>query len=121
LQEILGERKKRRDEAMARALEFALCLRQTFGKASVMLYGSYARGDFNLWSDVDVLVVSEGFQKRRVLERGDLFEAPPDFEVKSYTPEEFAKIARDPSWLQALKEGVIILDDYGLFDQLDAG
>ncbi|MEM1859104.1 MAG: nucleotidyltransferase domain-containing protein, partial [Metallosphaera sp.] len=23
-----------------------------------MLYGSYARGDFNLWSDVDVLLVS---------------------------------------------------------------
>ena len=51
--EVLEERRRIREkvtreaESWARSLPF---------KASVILIGSYARGDFNVWSDVDIVL-----------------------------------------------------------------
>lgn len=40
----------------AEALEF---------KSTVILIGSYARGDFNEWSDIDILLIKEYESKNR--------------------------------------------------------
>jgi len=55
----LQERRKRWAELRALANKLADKAKEAFGKVSVWLYVSVARGDFNFWSDVDVLLVAE--------------------------------------------------------------
>jgi len=59
-------------EALHKASAAAERLASKLGKITVILHGSYARGDFNLWSDIDVIVVSERFKGMRPLDRYDL-------------------------------------------------
>ena len=54
--EIVKERRRLRQRIIEEARRWA---RSLPFKATVILIGSYARGDFNLWSDVDVIVISE--------------------------------------------------------------
>lgn len=49
-------------------------------KATVILIGSYARGDFNLWSDVDILLISESLSGNPI-ERLKALDAPQDFKL----------------------------------------
>ncbi|MEM1928311.1 MAG: nucleotidyltransferase domain-containing protein [Acidilobaceae archaeon] len=61
--------------------------------ATVYLFGSYARGDFTLESDVDIIVVCECFKEVRYPDRVALVRAklPAEFEfdVIALTPAEF--------------------------------
>jgi len=59
----LQERRRQWAELRALANQFAEKAKEAFGKVSVWLYGSVARGDFNFWSDVDVLLVAEDLPK----------------------------------------------------------
>jgi len=63
--------------------------------ATVYLFGSYARGDHLLDSDVDVLVVSERFKGLNQVDRVAFVRQrlPADraFEIIALTPEEMAK------------------------------
>jgi predicted nucleotidyltransferase len=50
--------------------------------------GSVARGDFNVWSDIDVVVVARVLPLES-LRRADLFlDGPPTVQVVAYTPQE---------------------------------
>ncbi|MEM2245038.1 MAG: nucleotidyltransferase domain-containing protein [Thermofilum sp.] len=84
-------------------------------KATAILVGSYARGDFNKWSDVDVLLIT-GELGGGPLERLRKVEAPPGYEVIVWTPEEFALLLKkgNPLALEAARSGVFLRDDYGL-------
>ncbi|MFP3081154.1 MAG: nucleotidyltransferase domain-containing protein [Acidilobus sp.] len=67
--------------------EYASRLRARLGRLSMALYGSYERGDFNLWSDVDVIVVSDRFRDREFMTRCvELSDAPPRLEAICWTP-----------------------------------
>ena len=61
--------------------------------AVVYLFGSYARGDFLLDSDVDIVVVSSRFEGVGYLDRVAAVRAllPPDigFDIIALTPREF--------------------------------
>lgn len=113
--EIIRRRLRAREEAIRRVREFAESLR---GRYTVILVGSYARGDFNVWSDVDVLVVGE-FSGSPLERLGDI-DAPPGFEVIPLTPAEFVEriSKRDPLALEALTSGVVVRDDFGLVEPL---
>ena len=65
-------------------------LAKQLGKISVLLHGSYARRDFNLWSDVDVIIVSEAFNDVRLLDRYELVKEllPDKAEPILWTPRE---------------------------------
>jgi len=117
LRRALEERRRLREGVLAQARQFAEAVRRRLGRATVVLYGSYARGDFNLWSDVDVIVVSDAFSGVPPLRRYDLVmeAAPPGFEVKLWTPEEARGAMAKPWWREALKRKVVLADDYGLF------
>jgi predicted nucleotidyltransferase len=52
-------RRQEREELIALAKAYAERLRSRLPGARVFLYGSVARGDFNLASDIDLLVVSD--------------------------------------------------------------
>jgi predicted nucleotidyltransferase len=91
--EIIRRRLRAREEAIRRVRSFAESLR---GRYAVVLVGSYARGDFNVWSDVDVVVV--GDFAGNPLERLKGIDAPPGFEIIPLTPAELVERAlkRDP-------------------------
>jgi len=76
--------------------------------STIILYGSFSRGDFHEGSDVDLIVVGdfrERFHKRAAAIL-DLTELP--VEPICYTDEEFTELVRsgNPFILQALAEGV---------------
>ena len=52
--EIIEKRIEERKRIIRKAHEYSLTLEF---KATVILIGSYARGDFNLWSDVDIMII----------------------------------------------------------------
>ena len=87
-------------------------------RATVLLIGSYARGDFNLWSDVDVLII--GNFNGNSLQRLKAIDFPPGFEVILLTPQEFIKMKSKNIKLvkDAYNEGVILRDDFQIMDQL---
>ncbi len=117
MSKVLQERIKAREEAIEAVKAFAQGLSSRLGKCSVIVYGSYARGDFNLWSDVDVLVISDAFQGVRFFGRYDLFDQSSNLEIKPYTPAEFEKLREKPSWKQALRDAIVVRDDLCLFER----
>ncbi len=108
-------------EALDKAEITAERLADRLGMATVILHGSYARGDFNLWSDIDLIIVSERFEGIRVLDRFDLVSdlLEPGVEVIPVTPRELRVMILKPSWRQALSRGAaIVRDDYGLAEAI---
>jgi predicted nucleotidyltransferase len=76
--------------------------------------GSVARGDFNLWSDIDLVVVAHGLPARAPERAGLLLEdAPARVQPVGYSPEEFALAVRrgDRLACEALERGVILTGD----------
>ncbi len=102
--------------------EYSLELKKKLGRVTVILHGSYARGDFNMWSDIDLVIVSEKFRNTRILERYNLLpEPPPRIEPILLTPEEFINNLDKPSWRQMLSRGsIIVIDDYRLSNELSS-
>lgn len=116
--EVVEERRERMREVLEKLGRYAEELRGRFGKVSMLLFGSYARGDFNLWSDVDVIIVSEAFEGVREVVRGlklPVFDPLPNIEAVCWTPSEAQKMLSKPSWREATRQSVVIVDDYGLF------
>lgn len=106
--EIFEERRRLREEVIRIAKNWASSLRF---RATVILIGSYARGDFNLWSDIDVLVIAEF--TGNPLERLKAIDYPPGFEVIPLTISEFTRLVRrrDPLAIEASKIGIYLRDD----------
>ncbi len=106
--EILTERKRIREEAIQKARTWA---EDVPFKVTAILVGSYARGDFNLWSDIDVMVIAE-FNSRPV-ERLKNIDYPAGFEMIPLTPKEFRRLLekKDPLALEALSIGIVLRDD----------
>ena len=94
--------------------EFSKVISSKLGKFTGVLYGSMARGDNNMWSDIDFLVISDKLPDnplKRLEFLYSLTETP--IEVKGYTRNEFLKMieTRNPTALDSLVEGKIIVDD----------
>lgn len=111
--EIIKQRERKRVEIIETAEQWALNLNF---KVSVILIGSYARGDFNLWSDVDVLLISDVFKKNPI-DRLRRIDPPPGFQVIPINIREFKKLYCKGDILvkEALKYGIILRDDLELF------
>jgi len=111
---ILARRRRQRARVIEEARRWAQSLP---GPLSAVLVGSYARGDFNAWSDVDVVLVSPRFRGLGVVERLRRVPAPPGYEVIPWAPEEFLEQLRrrNPLAVEAQTLGVVLRDDLGLF------
>lgn len=118
LEKLIKKRRKERDKVIDEALKVTIRLRNKFGKVTVLLYGSFSRGDFNLWSDIDIIIISEAFKGINPLERLELAHStlPPRFEPKCFTPEEAEFEFKKPWWNKIVEESVVLADDYHLFD-----
>ena len=110
--EVLRERRRIAEEVFEAASRWVMGL--PF-KATAILIGSYARGDFNLWSDVDLLLLSEDF-KGNPLERLKALDVPPRFQVIPLTPGEFRRLSArgNPMAVEAAASGRILRDDLKL-------
>ncbi len=90
---LLERRRAERERLIEEARAYAERLRAGLGEASVFLYGSVARGDFNMASDLDLLVVSsrlpaEPLERLRLLQSFALGREEP----KGLLPDEYARL-----------------------------
>jgi len=84
-----------------------------FNPRKIILFGSFARGDFNEGSDIDLIVISDWKEKflDRIKVLMDMNENLP-IEPVGYREEEFEMMAENgnPFILEVLKEGVVIYE-----------
>lgn len=93
--------------------EYLKKIKNKFRLEKSILFGSRARDDWLLNSDVDLILVSKDFAKFKFRQRmGELLEdwdEDIDLEVIAYTPEEFEKKKNQIGIVrQAVKEGIEI-------------
>lgn len=86
---ILQSRRDRQGQLLARAQGFAAGLDPSLGVRAVVVFGSVARGDFNVWSDVDVLVVADQIRGRHLDRARALGPGRGAVSPVAWTPEEF--------------------------------
>ena len=76
-----------------------------------ILFGSYAQGTYNDWSDIDLAIVSRAFEGERFKDRNKIrkikLHVSSDLESIPYSPAEFNK--EDPFVKQILDTGVKIV------------
>ncbi len=110
---ITGRNSVRRLEEFREALAAAVAK----GNASkAIVFGSYARGDADRHSDLDMIVIAD--TERTFFNRHDDFDAvfevwPHAIDLLIYTPDEFAQMIREdnPFIERALQEGVVIYEE----------
>ena len=76
-----------------------------------ILFGSYARGTYHEWSDIDLALVSDIFEGNRIDDRSKIrritLRVSSDIEVLPYRPEDFN--SADPFVKEIIETGVRIL------------
>jgi predicted nucleotidyltransferase len=88
--DVLAERALEREALLALAREYVERLSSELPVVAATIVGSVARGDFNVWSDVDVVVIAERLPTRapdRAQALGRL--APARVQPIGFTPAEF--------------------------------
>jgi len=113
--EIVEKRKQTREKVIKEAKEWAEKLR---GKYTAILIGSYAKGDFNLWSDIDIVLISDF--KGNPLERLKNIDMPAGYEIIPLTIEEFIRLLKkkDPIAKDVLDYKLILRDDFKIAEIL---
>lgn len=109
--EIIEKRIKERNSVINQSGEYAKTL--DF-KCTVILIGSYARGDFNLWSDIDILII--GHFDSNPLKRLKNIDFPAGYETVLLTPDEIKKMAgKNNKFIKdAFSQGIVLRDDFGI-------
>jgi uncharacterized protein len=79
----------------------------------VVLTGSVARGDFNVWSDIDVLVVADELPARLPDRLALLADAPGGIQVVGLTPAELRRAIQRNNRLvlDAAARGILLAGD----------
>jgi hypothetical protein len=109
--EALSERRRERARLLGLARTFVDDLVGRVDLVAAAVIGSVARGDFNVWSDVDVLVVAEGLPSRAPDRAGLLLaDAPSGVQPVGFEPGEFEEAFRrgDPMTREAVTVGVVL-------------
>ena len=108
----LEERYAERERLVGLAREHVRRLAERLPVHQAAVVGSVARGDFNVWSDVDVVVVADGLPER-MLDRLDLLMEgrPPRVEPIGFTPAELedARRRRNPIVVELDSIGISLL------------
>ena len=75
-----------------------------------ILFGSYAKGNYDDWSDIDLALVSEVFEGIRIKDRGKIrlitLNVSSNIEVLPYNPKDFN--AEDPFVKEIMETGIKI-------------
>lgn len=103
----------RRSDIITQLKEYRNKLQKKLGEVKIVFFGSYARGNYNKDSDVDLIVVSPYFRGIKSFERSqglrDEFGVLVPMDIICLTPEEFdEKKNRITIVAEAVKEGIVI-------------
>lgn len=118
---IIEERIKKRNEFIRSAQVFTSCVTAKLPNTTIIVYGSVARGDFNEWSDIDILIITKDKVPKKPTDRLDvIFECMkinPLIEPVIITLKEFYKLLnkKNPLIVEAVKKGVVVKDKLKLF------
>jgi hypothetical protein len=109
--EIIERRMKERNKVINDAKQYASTLKF---RCSAILIGSYSRGDFNLWSDVDILII--GNFSGNPVERINGIDFPPGYEIIPLNIEELnKKLTKNNKFIRdSFRHGVILRDDFNI-------
>ena len=114
MSDALAERAAERERLLDLARVYVERLSARIDVVTAVVAGSVARGDFNVWSDVDVVVVATELPVRAP-DRGLLLahDAPGRVQPVGFTPEEFAQALerRNPLVVEAVTSGVVLAGD----------
>lgn len=108
---LLERRRTEQRDRIAAAADWAARLSRRLAIEAVVVFGSVARGDFNKWSDLDVLVIAPELpasaRERLALLMAD---APPGLQPVGWTPSELAerRTRRDPIARECDDVGVVV-------------
>ncbi len=76
-----------------------------------ILFGSYAKGNYSKWSDIDLALVSEIFEGNRIKDRGKIRRITLSFssniEVLPFRPQDFN--TNDPFVKEIIETGIKII------------
>ncbi len=78
----------------------------------ISLFGSYARGKIDLFTDLDVLVIIDTDKPfiERTAEIHSLLALPVDADILCYTPEEFQSMKDTPFFKKVLADEVVLYE-----------
>ncbi len=85
-----------------------------FNLKKIIIFGSFARGDYHKESDLDLVIVGE-FKERFIDRIGKIIElndSDLEIDVMVYTEEEFQKMIQErrPFIEQVLEEGIVVYE-----------
>lgn len=110
--EVIAERARDRERLIGLARTYVEHLAGRHPVLAAVVVGSVARGDFNVWSDVDVVVVAESLPERSP-ERGRLLalDARGGVQAVGFTREELVAAVRrgNPLAREAVSAGVVLV------------
>jgi predicted nucleotidyltransferase len=110
---VIARRRSEREERIGLVREWAQRAGPVLEAEAIAVVGSVARGDFNKWSDIDVLIVAPhlppSFHERLSLLAPT--RRPPGVEAILWTPEELARRTangKDPLAREFYEVGVVV-------------
>ena len=107
----VARRREERARLIAAVAEWAEALADRLpGLRAAVVIGSVARGDFNRWSDTDVLVIAEHLSPEWRERNTAIGSTPPGVQVIAWTPADFAARSQrgDPIAVEAAGPGVAV-------------
>ena len=114
MSDVIASRLAERERLIELARVYARALSERMPVCAVVLAGSVARGDFNVWSDVDVLVVADVLPAR-LPDRLALLaaDASGGIQVVGLTPDELRRAAQRGNRLvlDAAAHGILLAGD----------
>jgi len=118
---LLKKRIEVQRELKERAVEYSTLLQDSLNIYCAVLVGSVARGDFNFWSDIDVIIISDELPEHP-LERSQFLYSYclEGIEPKGYKAHEFIQMfrKRNPIAVEAIKDGLLLVDKGGVWDKV---
>ncbi|MGQ0712148.1 MAG: nucleotidyltransferase domain-containing protein [Gemmatimonadaceae bacterium] len=108
LESVIGRRHAEREQLLDRARTFVSAVGLKVALRAAVVFGSVARGDFNRWSDIDLLVVAEDLPLGAGARLDALGTWPAGIQPIAWTPREWRDqlARRNPIAIDAVAGGV---------------
>ena len=110
----LQERRREYKALLEKSVE--IILKKLKGKVErISLFGSYARGKVDLFTDLDILILMNTDKSflERTKELYAFLALPVDADILCYTPEEFERMKYRGFFRQLLKEEIVLYEKEG--------
>ena len=118
--EILRERRRERQRRIKLAREFVEEVANSIGSLTAVVIGSTSRGDFNAWSDIDVVIFSDVFNANPLKRFDSLipFIKPGIEPIPLRTVDVYRLAEKKAPVVKEIVEGIVIRDDLGIIKKL---